>query len=691
MRPLPGDDAFGRQRSADYDGVAAANPTANSQMSFFLADEDTVDSYLDQPSVGCSRLKDARKPAGQGHGLSLGKDDKSTDLSRSISRESERECDSMYSPFSAATLPSPTPMPASSHNHAPLSRPITPITLGTSVTGSLLSSPSSRRNSLGGSISENAVSSDEEDHAAEAERSTSNMGDSGSAPQLVMPSIKMPSRRPFTEIGKSLGRLKVLCAGKSGVGKTSLLKAIVQVCDHVVHVDPIVPHPGSRRSSKATTRPGLARRRSSDSTRAICEIFASTKPYPEWRTELDDLHSSQRRKSLGDQILDRNICFVDTPGYGTGSSAMESIIPCVEYVESHLNKVSSDALSESEMLNLLGGDGGYQVDVVLYMVDRNLSPADTEYLKRLSSLTNVIPLLAQADAMSSDERATCKEQIVAQLCEAGIRCFSFTPASALESSTDLPTIPYAVSSATESDHDVMDASLLMSPDYIQPLMSSELTVLVEHLFSANGSSWLRHSAAKKYMQWRDGLTSTRPKHLYQPLSLPVPAVTLDPGTGALIGRPPLTLARANHHNTNGSAPRIHIVDWAEVLQRSLANEKAQYETLTRGERAVWLTEKLNECVQDGTLVPSTHSKEKPYPACRRRRRGPTSRKASRHQDPLGLLQVVADLKAKGWIALEMLGGLGLLGGLAYWLAQQRWQTETVQTADDWARMWGFDI
>ena len=46
-------------------------------------------------------------------------------------------------------------------------------------------------------------------------QSQSSMQDS--APQLIMPSIKMPSRRPFTERGKSLGRLKVLIAGDSGM------------------------------------------------------------------------------------------------------------------------------------------------------------------------------------------------------------------------------------------------------------------------------------------------------------------------------------------------------------------------------------------------------------------------------------------------------------------------------------------
>lgn len=54
------------------------------------------------------------------------------------------------------------------------------------------------------------VSSEEEE-----EYSVSELQDS--APQLIMPSIKMPSRRPFTERGKRTGRLKILIAGDSGM------------------------------------------------------------------------------------------------------------------------------------------------------------------------------------------------------------------------------------------------------------------------------------------------------------------------------------------------------------------------------------------------------------------------------------------------------------------------------------------
>lgn len=44
---------------------------------------------------------------------------------------------------------------------------------------------------------------------------------------------------------------------------------------------------------------------------------------------------------------------------------------CVDYVESHLSKVSSDDLSDSDLVSLLSGDGGCQVDAVLYLISHS--------------------------------------------------------------------------------------------------------------------------------------------------------------------------------------------------------------------------------------------------------------------------------------------------------------------------------
>jgi hypothetical protein len=318
MRPLPGEDAWaGRSRPADHETPLATANTASNQMSFFVADEATVDSYLEQPSI--SRSRDTRKAFEEAHASSsASRVEKHSDSSISHSRQPEKDNGSCYSPLSRGSAMTRSPASMVSLPQTMPSRPMTPIMLGTSCGASLVSSPSSKEESLAGSFSEHAISFDDEDAALPG--AISSMMDSGSAPQLVMPSIKMPSRRPFTEQGKSLGRLKFMIAGDAGTGKTSLCKAIVQACEHIVHVDPIIPETStSRRDSKATVK-NVGRRRNSYSTTTINEIYASTKPFPEWWSELSESRAAHRRKSLGDVVLDRNICFVDTPGFAVGAS-----------------------------------------------------------------------------------------------------------------------------------------------------------------------------------------------------------------------------------------------------------------------------------------------------------------------------------------------------------------------------------
>ena len=100
------------------------------------------------------------------------------------------------------------------------------------------------------------------------------------------------------------------CGRGAGIGKTSLIKSIVQTCEDIVHVDPHVSSRGSRRNAD------------SESTRNINEVFASTRPYPHWWSEIDDNKVLRRRKSrcAEEQVIERNLCFVDTPGYGSGTS-----------------------------------------------------------------------------------------------------------------------------------------------------------------------------------------------------------------------------------------------------------------------------------------------------------------------------------------------------------------------------------
>jgi hypothetical protein len=358
------------------------------------------------------------------------------------------------------------------------------------------------------------------------------MEESGSFPQLVMPSIQMPSRRPFTTKGKAMGRLKVLVAGEAGLGKTSLIRSIVQLCEDIVHVDPLSSPLSSLKTSPS---PKSRKRKSTGSgTARITEIHASTKAYPPWWTDMEDNRGLRRRKSMSDSILERNVCFVDTPGFGKVSSGVEEMNLTIDYIESLLYRnATMGSMSDGDLLGVISGNGGVQVDLVIYM----LSPTedisnDIQFMQRLSSLTNVIPVIAKADTLSPSEILLIKTSILARLQTTSVKPFLFgkqlddalldvqgvsastgalhsassselsTPMPAGRRSFSTPTYPYAICSTAGLESDTMDASLLMASDYLQPLLPSELASLVAQIFDPDSISWLRHSAAKKFLSWR---------------------------------------------------------------------------------------------------------------------------------------------------------------------------------------------
>ncbi|CCX12258.1 Similar to Septin-7; acc. no. Q6GLZ5 [Pyronema omphalodes CBS 100304] len=526
----------------------------------------------------------------------------------------------------------------------------------------------------------------------------------GDAPQLIMPQIIMPSRRPFTDKGKRIGKLKILIAGDSGIGKTSLIKSIVQTCEDIVHVDPVTTNSSSSRHS----------RRDSDSTKKITEVYASTRPYPHWWGEIDDNKVLRRRKSRGlveEQVIERNLTFVDTPGYGSGTSFLECIEPIVKYVESQFDRTNNILNNgDRDLMSMISGSGTPQVDIVLYVILHRLKPVDIEFMRRLSPYTTILPIIAKSDTLTPPQIRTLKLQILSDLRSANIRPFLFgkTPAELLrtfsDNNTDLdgPTAPFAISSLVSSDSDNMDASVLMSPDYIPPLVDTELSLLVEHLFNPDNVAWLKHLAAKKYMECRSSLAigtsliaSARlgapgaqnvlsPPPIAGPSSPRRPASPVSPGraghaTDLIPLRPDsYTMSKITDHcQREEFKAKVRLSRWANDLQKSLQAEKERYERLARGERAVWLTERLGETVMDGQLVPI-------------RRRGQNSAGGSSQavmgigggmaegiaetgpregdmRDPFGLLRIKETVGNQVLVLIKIAGVGGLVGVVGVWM------------------------
>lgn len=226
-------------------------------------------------------------------------------------------------------------------------------------------------------------------------------------------------------------------------------------------------------------------------------------------------------------------------------------------------------------------------------------------------MTNVMPVIGKADRMTPEKLWALKHTLLTTLETLEPRPFHFaTSASELRSpgSSDSPTYPYAVSSALSADDDNMDASLMMSPDYIQPLLASDLAALTKRLFDPETAAHLRHTSARKLLQWRRSMappltrglslppqnpalhsTSTKitsstssallPTHAY------IPTIS---GLGLLTPRPspsPFHLARlADHTDREERLTQVRLARWAGDLQRSLLNERERYAQLQRDEQ-----------------------------------------------------------------------------------------------------------
>ncbi|KAK1640262.1 heat shock protein [Colletotrichum phormii] len=446
------------------------------------------------------------------------------------------------------------------------------------------------------------------------------------AQQFIMPTINVLSRRPFTEAGKGLGRLKLLVAGRSGVGKTALIRTITQTCSHIVHVDPTVPvamaSKGFLPEKTMPNSPPI-----SQGTFQITETLASTKPYPSWWKDSAFTSPAPTPSQPEDTVLDRNICLVDTPGYQETCRPTDTVGQVSQYIESYLQKSRLDGLEDPDVLKTISGSGGLLVDAVLYMIPSS---------------------------------AATKKHIAQQFAEAGLGLFSFDPSTTSVGEQHI----YAASSELGSDSEVMDASLLMSSEY-----------LMENIFSANGATWLRHAAAAKLLGWRTRHPGPSNVSGFASKSEGSRDMWLmRPRAGSLT---PLAMSRVQNYATcDERLCRVQLTNWAADLQRSLANEKRVQERRA-WEHAAMLS---REAWRDGRSTSGGDSADMALTRTKgrgerrqslRKRRHSTGSGVdwglARHQDPLGLLQLNADFRWQGWKTLEMVGGIGILGGLAWLL------------------------
>ncbi|KAK4507403.1 hypothetical protein PRZ48_001138 [Zasmidium cellare] len=500
-------------------------------------------------------------------------------------------------------------------------------------------------------------------------------------PQLVMPSLAIPGRKPFTELGRRLGRAKILVVGAKGVGKSSFINSILRSSEHIVHVDPAVVGP--------STHPSLNVAGDDDDCRAVfTELHASTRPLPSWWTDFESRRMLHRRKSIGEGALDRNLTFIDTRGLDNERDVKRLL----EYVKSDLQRTARlDSMGDSELVNLLSGDGGAQIDAMIYLfnpvskegsdsIQSELTERHQELIQHMCKWSNFIPIIARADTVTAETLESRKQQIHEML--ASMSAEPYTLSESSEPDAPRPE-PFAVSSALGDDTDVIDASILMSSQYMQPLLPSELGSFLEHFLTPDNISRMRHLSAIKFVLWRQGNLGY---HVGRSLSLRAsspgdisfgsaePSKDLVPHSTSSYYRAESPAYSDNSRLStnaaeNAALPRfneqpsepfrqVRLAKWAQDLQRSLANERGKYVQMFSNRTSDWSSGSSEK--DDQALIATNNGRPG-----RGRLGGDLG--VIDPRDPLGVLAFGQAFRRRGYFMLQIVGSCGLIGAVAYWI------------------------
>lgn len=548
-----------------------------------------------------------------------------------------------------------------------LSQPLTPLRLSPQPASAMPSTPrSGSPKSFRLSDEETSVTS--ETHSQALQSSSGEEDDEraddaalGVMPQLVMPSIAMPARRPFTEAGQRIGRLKIIVVGARGIGKTSLIKSMCRTCEDVVHVD-------SMPSNVQHMPPGvICDDRPCTGHPKFEEIGASTRPYPAWWTDFQSRRMLLERKSVGEGVLERNITFIDTPGFRDDIDVQQMLT----YFKTSLSRMTTmGKMGDSELVGMLSGEGGLQIDAVIYLFDPSVTAEDAPVLgqtevdlvRYLCKWTNVIPVIGRTDEVDAAELESRKQQLIKTFESLDARPYleELLPSSSDE--VTLPT-PFAISSALSDDSETIDASVLMASTYLQPLIPSELESFVAALFDPNNTARLRHLSATKFLLWRQVNLGF---HLQNQLLL-APGVAAstdqisDEHSHALVP-----------HRSPAASPtlepfrQLRLAKWAQDLQRGLYNERRQYQRMYTGSSS----HSGAEDEKSPTLpLATTTANDSGYYASARPQKGRLGGPVSiiDPRDPLGLLALAQLSRRRGYVALQLAAGCGVVGVVVWWV------------------------
>ncbi|KAF9161582.1 Septin-6 [Actinomortierella ambigua] len=153
---------------------------------------------------------------------------------------------------------------------------------------------------------------------------------------------------------------------------------------------------------------------------------------------------SPKYYELGEDGVSLNLCVVDTPGFGDELNREHNLTPIVEYIDQQYERY----MQAERHPGFRTAIPDTRIHVVLYFIAPNghgLKELDVKALQVLSQKVNVIPIIAKADTMTTEEKVAFKQIILRDMEYHNIRIFPTAFADDTECPSELINhMPFSV-------------------------------------------------------------------------------------------------------------------------------------------------------------------------------------------------------------------------------------------------------
>ncbi|KAJ3015956.1 hypothetical protein HKX48_004295 [Thoreauomyces humboldtii] len=283
------------------------------------------------------------------------------------------------------------------------------------------------------------------------------------------------SRATRAPAAEDVGRLRILFAGDSGIGKTSLIRHFLKIAE-VQSADPVI------------------------------EDLPAVEPTA---FAIEEYHASTTDPSAPDH--NHNLTFIDTPGFGNVMDAHEVMRPIINHMQKQFaqsNTIFTPAASPTQLSRFLATSSGAHshVDVVVYCILHRLTPVDLEYLKRLDRVVAVVPVIVCSDTLTFSRVKELKKQVVDTLLKHGIDVYRFGLsreefAVAAENGVGHPfavttVSPRSVVSQVRRDSDIPASEAPLDRPVVNEFEELKDALLFTHVHD------LRRVTADRFVRWR---------------------------------------------------------------------------------------------------------------------------------------------------------------------------------------------